>query len=174
MKLKYVFISCVALFMLAGCGRLSGEKTGFTKDSLTAIIESAVSSSGQSSTSQSSRESSTQPSSSATTTSSSEQTTSNDLSGNYVSSDGHNATVTKVSDNNWSIKYSTADGETSGTFTTNFKKSGTVSVSSSQMQKAGGYVFQLQATIKEDGSATLTMSNGVPSQEMTFTKKQAM
>lgn len=96
-----------------------------------------------------------------------------DLSGDYVSSTGEKATVTK-NDQKWRISYNTDEGNVFGDFSTDWKKDGNNRSSVTEFNKSDGnkdFKISISVNNVDDSSKILrviTLSDGNKNHEMVF------
>ena len=96
-----------------------------------------------------------------------------DLSGDYVSSTGEKATVTK-NDQNWRISYNTDEGNVFGDFSTDWKEDGNNRSSVTEFNKSDGnkdFKISISVNNVDDSSKILkviTLSDGNKNHEMLF------
>ena len=96
-----------------------------------------------------------------------------DLSGDYVSSTGEKATVTK-NNQNWRISYNTDEGNVFGDFSTNWKEDGNNRSSVTEFNKSDGnkdFKISISVNNVDDSSKILkviTLSDGNKNHEMVF------
>ena len=99
-----------------------------------------------------------------------------DLSGDYVSSTGEKATVTK-NNQNWRISYNTDEGNVFGDFSTDWKKDGNNRSSVTEFNKSDGnkdFKISISVNNVDDSSKILkviTLSNGNKNHEMVFASR---
>ncbi|MGT2772051.1 DUF6287 domain-containing protein [Streptococcus marimammalium] len=96
-----------------------------------------------------------------------------DLSGTFYSNSGETATLKSLNDNKWEIAYSTLDGDVTATFETKWEQTDGMSKSETPMTKSDGYLgFTTIVEYKSKTDIKITMTDGNPSHQMTFTKKE--
>lgn len=99
-----------------------------------------------------------------------------DLSGDYVSSTGEKATVTK-NDQNWRISYNTDEGNVFGDFSTDWKEDGNNRSSVTEFNKSDGnkdFKISISVNNVDDSSKILkviTLSDGNKNHEMVFASR---
>jgi len=99
-----------------------------------------------------------------------------DLSGDYVSSTGEKATVTK-NNQNWRISYNTGEGNVFGDFSTDWKEDGNNRYSVTEFNKSDGnkdFKISISVNNVDDSSKILkviTLSDGYKNHEMVFASR---
>ena len=99
-----------------------------------------------------------------------------DLSGDYVSSTGEKATVTK-NNQNWRISYNTDEGNVFGDFSTDWKEDGNNRYSVTEFNKSDGnkdFKISISVNNVDDSSKILkviTLSDGYKNHEMVFASR---
>ena len=99
-----------------------------------------------------------------------------DLSGDYVSSTGEKATVSK-NDQNWRISYNTDEGNVFGDFSTDWKEDGNNRSSVTEFNKSDGtkdFKISISVNNVDDSSKILkviTLSDGNKNHEMVFASR---
>ena len=99
-----------------------------------------------------------------------------DLSGDYVSSTGEKATVTK-NNQNWRISYNTDEGNVFGDFSTDWKEDGNNRSSVTEFNKSDGnkdFKISISVNNVDDSSKILkviTLSDGYKNHEMVFASR---
>ena len=99
-----------------------------------------------------------------------------DISGDYISSSGEKATVTK-NNQNWRISYNTDEGNVFGDFSTDWKEDGNNRSSVSEFSKSDGnkdFKISILVNNVDDSSnilTVITLSDGNKSHEMVFASR---
>lgn len=107
------------------------------------------------------------------TTQTSEKTEPIDLTGTVYTTSGEPAEIKALNNKEWQITYTTAEGETTATFETDWQKVDGKKESKTKMKKADGYSdFEIVITYTDASEFTIVMTDGDTAHEMTFTKQK--
>ncbi|KAF1299360.1 hypothetical protein BAU15_01560 [Enterococcus sp. JM4C] len=169
---KKVFV-CVGLFIslgISGCSGTPKTDSTYSQDETQATETSRTE---QSTTTTKSTATSTEETSSATVTTSTSAAETVDLSGIFYTAAGDTATVKLVSENNWSIAYSTLDGDVTATFETKWVTSGQAQQSKTPMKKSDAYSgFDIIVEYVSPTDTKITMDDGNAAHKMVFTRQK--
>ncbi|WP_213087399.1 DUF6287 domain-containing protein [Streptococcus pacificus] len=143
MKYRLISYTVIILLLVSGCTNTQKNQKATSKESQTTQVKS------------------------------SDKSKTIDLSGTFYATSGESATLKSLNENKWEIAYSTLDGDVSAIFETKWEKSDEMSKSETPMTKSDGYLgFTIIVEYKSKTDIKITMTDGNPSHQMVFTKKE--
>ncbi|MDT2758219.1 DUF6287 domain-containing protein [Enterococcus xiangfangensis] len=154
MKTKRIIASLfIAFFLLAGCSTNASEKKTTDKTESSTVEKISDSSSAEKKQSPKKKKIA--------------------LAGTYYTNEGSTATVEQLSDQEWKITYQVSEGEMTATFIPDWQSKGADYQSKTQMSKSDGDSgFKIDITAAASGEIKLTMSDGNPDHQMTFSNQK--